>query len=84
MLMRQGLWAKAEAPLRELIEWARRQQAKSWELRSSTTLARWFIECGRHDEARQPLVPIYDWFSEGLATHDRKEARALLDEISDR
>jgi predicted ATPase len=81
MLMRQGLHAKAEAPLRESIDWARRQQARSWELRSSTTLAQWFVECGRRDEARQLLVPIYDWFSEGLETHDLKAARALLDEM---
>jgi predicted ATPase len=81
MLMRQGLHAEAEAPLRESIEWARRQQAKSWELRSSTTLARWFIECGRRDEERKRLVCIYDRFSEGFETHDLKAARALLDEI---
>src|SRR6516165_4738587 len=81
MLMRQGLHAKAEAPLRESIEWARRQQAKSWELRSTTTLAEWFVECGQRDEARQLLVPIYDWFGEGFETHDLKAARALLGEM---
>jgi predicted ATPase len=79
--MCQGLHAEAEAPLRESIDWARRQQARSWELRSSTTLAQWFVECGRRDEARQLLVPIYDWFSEGFETRDLKAARALLDEM---
>jgi predicted ATPase len=50
-------------------------------LRSSTTLARLFVERGQRDEARQLLEPIYDWFSEGFETHDLKAARALLDEI---
>jgi class 3 adenylate cyclase/tetratricopeptide (TPR) repeat protein len=81
MLMCQGLHAEAEAPLRESIDWARRQQARSWELRSSTTLARWFVECGQRDEARQLLEPVYDWFSEGFETRDLKAARALLDEM---
>jgi tetratricopeptide (TPR) repeat protein len=81
MLMRQGLHAKAEAPLRESIEWARRQQARSWELRSSTTLARWCLEFGQRDQARQLLMPIYAWFSEGFETYDLKAARALLEEI---
>jgi predicted ATPase len=81
MLMRQGLHAKAEAPLRGSIEWARRQQARSWELRSSTTLARWCLEFGQRDEARQLLMPICAWFSEGFETCDLKAARALLEEI---
>jgi class 3 adenylate cyclase/tetratricopeptide (TPR) repeat protein len=81
MLMRQGLHAEAEAALRQSIEWSRRQQARSWELRSSTTLAQRFVECGRSDEARQLLLPIHDWFSEGFETHDLKAARALLAEI---
>jgi predicted ATPase len=81
MLMRQGLHAEAQAVLRQSIEWSRRQQAKSWELRSSTTLAQRFVECGRSDEARQLLLPIHDWFSEGFETHDLKAARALLAEI---
>ncbi len=82
MLMRQGLHSQAEARLRELIDWARRQQARSWELRSSTTLARLFVERGQRDEARQLLEPIYGWFNEGFETHDLKAARTLLEEIS--
>ena len=81
VLMRQGRRTEAETQLRASIECARRQQARSWELRSSTTLARWFVECGQRDEARQLLVPIYNWFGEGFETHDLKAARALLDEI---
>ncbi len=82
MLMRQGLHVQAEVPLRESLEWARRQQARSWELRSSTTLARLLLDCGQHDEARQLLGSIYGWFNEGFETHDLKAARSLLEKIS--
>jgi predicted ATPase len=81
MLMRQGKLAEAETQLRASIGWARRQQAKSWELRSSTTLAELLAERGQRDDARRLLEPIYDWFTEGLETPDLKAARALLDEL---
>ena len=81
VLMRQGRRTEAEAQLRASIECARRQQARSWELRSSTTLAELLIECGQRDAARQLLAPIYDWFTEGFDTHDLKAARALLEDI---
>ena len=80
-LMHQGRSTEAETQLRASIECARRQQARSWELRSSTTLARLFIESGQRDAARQLLAPIYDWFIEGFDTLDLKEARALLDTL---
>ena len=70
VLMRQGKRVEAEAQLRASIEWARRQRAKSWELRSSTTLAELLIEGGRRDAARELLDPVYGWFSEGFDTHD--------------
>jgi tetratricopeptide (TPR) repeat protein len=81
MLMIQNRRAEAEAQLRASIEWARRQEARSWELRSSTTLAELLIECGQRDAARDLLKPIYEWFKEGLDTHDLKAARALLEDI---
>jgi predicted ATPase len=81
MLMRQGRREEAEAQLRASIEWARKQQARSWELRRSTTLAELLIECGRRDAAGQLLKPIYDWFIEGFETHALKAARALLEDI---
>jgi class 3 adenylate cyclase/tetratricopeptide (TPR) repeat protein len=81
MLMRQNRRAEAEAQLRASIEWARRQQARSWELRSSTTLAELLIECGQRDAARDLLKPIYEWFKEGLDTYDLKAARAMLEHI---
>jgi class 3 adenylate cyclase/tetratricopeptide (TPR) repeat protein len=81
ILMRQGRGEEAETPLRASIEWAREQQAKSWELRSSTTLAQLLLEQGRRDAAREVLAPIYDWFTEGFNTHDLRAARTLLESL---
>jgi len=64
------------------LDWAREQQAKSWELRTSTSLARLWQGQGRCQEALELLKPVYDWFTEGFDTKDLKEARALLDELS--
>jgi len=82
MLMRQGRGEEAEVQLRASIDWARQQQAKSWELRSSTTLAELLAKRGQRDAARELLAPVYDWFSEGFDTRDLKEAKALLDELA--
>ena len=82
MLMRQGRRTEAEAQLRASIECARRQQARSWELRSSKTLAELLIKYGQRDAARQLLKPIYDWFTEGFDTLDLKDAKALLEELA--
>jgi predicted ATPase len=82
MLMRQGRGQQAETALQASIEWARQQHAKSWELRSSTTLAQLLLESGRRDAAREVLAPIYNWFTEGFDTHDLKVARVLLGSLS--
>jgi predicted ATPase len=82
MLMRRGRVDEAEAQLRASIDWARQQQAKSWELRSSTTLAQLLAERGQRDTARELLAPIYGWFTEGFDTKDLKEAKALLGELA--
>ena len=82
MLMRQGRGPEAEVQLRASINCARQQQAKSWELRSSTTLAELLAERGQRDEARDLLAPVYGWFTEGFDTLDLKEAKALLDELA--
>jgi class 3 adenylate cyclase/tetratricopeptide (TPR) repeat protein len=82
MLMRQGRGEEAETPLRASIDCARQQQARSWELRSSTTLAALLAERGQRDAARELLAPIYNWFTEGFDTKDLKDAKALLDELS--
>jgi predicted ATPase len=63
------------------LDWARTQQAKSWELRSSTSLARLWQQQGKKAEARQLLCEIYHWFTEGFDTPDLQEAKALLEEL---
>jgi class 3 adenylate cyclase len=83
MLMRQGRGPEAEVQLRASINCARQQQAKSWELRSSTTLAELLAERGQRDAARELLSPIYGWFTEGFDTLDLKEAKALLEQLTE-
>jgi adenylate cyclase len=64
------------------IEVARRQEAKSLELRAVLSLSRLWQEQGKREEARQMLVGIYGWFTEGFDTPDLKEAKALLEAMS--
>jgi predicted ATPase len=71
----------AEACFRHAIALARRQEAKLWELRASTSLARLWRDQGKRTEARDLLAPIYGWFTEGFDTLDLKEAKALLEEL---
>ena len=78
---RQDERIKAEASFRRAIDVAQNQQAKMWELRASTGLARLWRDQGKRSEARDLLAPIYDWFTEGFDTLDLKEAKALLDEL---
>ena len=79
--MQQGKSEEAEAALRASINWARQQKARSWELRSSTTLAELLAGRGQRDAARAVLVPIFDWFTEGFDTHDLKAARRVLEAL---
>jgi adenylate cyclase len=72
----------AESSLLEAIEVSKRQQAKSWELRASISLAKLWQKQGKIDEARSLLDPIYNWFTEGFDTPDLKDAKALLDELT--
>ncbi len=74
--------AQAEQSFRTAIGIARKQHAKSWELRATTSLARLRRDAGRRDEARAMLAEIYNWFTEGFDTADLKDAKALLDELS--
>jgi predicted ATPase len=74
--------AEAERCFRTAIEIARRQSARSSELRCTTGLARLLRETNRRDEARAMLADIYDWFTEGFDTADLKEAKALLEQLS--
>jgi class 3 adenylate cyclase/tetratricopeptide (TPR) repeat protein len=82
LLTSAGAVSKAEAAMQRGIAVARRQNAKSWELRAATSLARLWYEQGRRGEARDLLAPIYGWFTEGFDTADLKDAKALLDELA--
>ena len=82
MLLQQGRLEEAEEALRASIEWARHQQARSWELRTSTTLAQLLRLRGEPAAARDLLAPIYAWFTEGFGTHDLRVARELLESLS--
>ena len=73
----------AEDCFRTAIDIARRQSAKSWELRATTCLARLRAKQRKRDEARTMLADIYNWFTEGFDTADLKDAKALLDELND-
>src|SRR5262249_32003731 len=73
---------EGERALEEALGGARRQQAKSYELRAATSLARLSGEQGRRAEARELLAPVYGWFTEGFDTADLKEAKALLNELA--
>jgi class 3 adenylate cyclase/tetratricopeptide (TPR) repeat protein len=74
--------AEAEQCFRTAIEIARRQSARSEELRATMSLARLFAKQGGRDEARTMLAEIYNWFTEGFDTADLKDAKTLLDELS--
>jgi predicted ATPase len=63
------------------IDIAHRQQAKSWELRASTSLARLWQSQGKRAEAHKLLSDVYNWFTEGFDTKDLQEAKALLEEL---
>ena len=75
--------AEAEQCMRRAIAIAAEQGAKSFELRATTSLARLLARHDRRVEARAMLAAIYNWFTEGFDTADLKNAKALLDELSD-
>jgi predicted ATPase len=83
MLARKGDPEEAERAYIDSLDWARAQQAKSWELRTATSYARLMRDQGRVGEARELLAPIYAWFTEGFGSKDLKEAKALLEELAD-
>jgi predicted ATPase len=70
---------RAEAYFESALSVARMQQAKSWELRASNSLARLWRDQGKVQQARELLAPAYGWFREGFDTRDLKEAKALLE-----
>jgi predicted ATPase len=74
--------AQAEACFQQALSMARRQQAKSWELRAAMSLSRLWQHQGKGDEARELLAPTYDWFTEGFDTADLRDAKVLLEKLS--
>jgi predicted ATPase len=72
----------AEACFQQALTVARRQEAKSLELRAAMSLSQLWQEQGKRDEARELLAPVYGWFTEGFDTADLQEAKALLEELS--
>ena len=74
--------AEAEACFLKAVEIARRQQAKSLELRATTSLTRLWQQQGKEEEARQMLADISGWFTEGFDTKDLQEAKMVLDELA--
>ena len=83
-LLRQAVpeAAQAEACFQQALAIARRQQAKSWEMRAATNLARLWQRQGKWDDARALLAPLYGWFTEGFDTADLQEAQALLEALA--
>ncbi|MCZ6893286.1 MAG: hypothetical protein O7H40_04465 [Gammaproteobacteria bacterium] len=77
----RGSESEIESCFQTALTVARKQQAKSWELRAATSLARLWQSQGKTQEAHDLLAPVYDWFTEGFDTADLAEARALLDEL---
>jgi predicted ATPase len=82
MLSLQGDLAGAEENYLSSLDVAREQQAKSWELRTATSLARLWQLQGKQKEAHDMLSGIYNWFTEGFDTKDLQEAKALLDSLA--
>ena len=81
MLSLKGDLEGAERNYLSSLDWARRQQAKMWELRTSISLARLWQSQGKRQEAYQLLAPVYGWFTEGFDTKDYQEAKSLLTEL---
>jgi class 3 adenylate cyclase/tetratricopeptide (TPR) repeat protein len=82
ILVGGGQRDQAEQCIRKAIEIARRQSAKSWELRATTSLARLLRDTNRREAARTMLAEIYGWFTEGFDTADLKDAKRLLAELA--
>jgi predicted ATPase len=79
---RPSLHLEAEASFLIALDIARRQEAKSLELRAVLSLSRLWRQHSKREEARQLLADIYGWFTEGFETADLREARMLLEELA--
>ena len=85
LLLAQSLdrHTEAETCFHHALEIARNQQAKSFELRTATSLARLWQSQGKRQEAYDLLAPVYHWFTEGFDTADLKDAKMLLDKLAE-
>jgi predicted ATPase len=82
MLLLKGDSEGAEKNYLASLDFARKQRAKSWELRTSASLANLWKAQGKRKEALDLLKPVYEWFTEGFDTRDLREAKALLNELN--
>jgi predicted ATPase len=84
LLLQQSLdnSTEAETCFHHAIVIAQNQQAKSFELRTATSLAKLWQSQGKRQEAHDLLASVYNWFTEGFDTADLKDAKALLDELA--
>src|SRR5262245_40061294 len=82
-LLNLGNKGRAETALRRSLTIAQQQQARWWELRAATGLARYWRAEGKYAEACSLLKPVYSWFTEGWNSPDLKYAEALLGELRD-
>jgi predicted ATPase len=73
--------AQAECCFQQALTIAGSAEAKSWELRAATSMARMWVQGNRFDDARRLLAPVYEWFTEGFDTADLMDAKALLDQL---
>jgi predicted ATPase len=80
--LRVGDREQAEQEFHQAVACAHSMGAKSFELRATISLARLLRDTHRGDEARSMLAEIYGWFTEGFDTADLKDAKALLEELS--
>jgi tetratricopeptide (TPR) repeat protein len=81
MLSLKGDVEGAERTFLASLDWARRQQAKSWELRTAISLARLWQSQGKREDAYELLAPVYGWFTEGFGSKDLQDAESLLAEL---
>src|SRR5262249_41380615 len=84
LMLRQAITdaARAEAHFQQALDVARRQEAKSWELRAAMSLARLWQQQGKRAEAHALLAPVYGWFTEGFDTADLQDAKVLLEALA--
>ena len=84
LLLQQSADYQAEAAscFAQAITRAQSQQAKSWELRAATSLARLWQQQGKRQEAYDLLAPVYNWFTEGFDTADLQDAKMWLDALA--